>query len=114
MGTTTPLFTLLLAGLGKLGIEPTSSARVIGLSSDTLSTFLIYRHTRWALSSSGWGIFAATCYATSSVPVTWAMSGMETPFFTLFVLLALGCLPLNWVVRRGSRATICTMEHIPG
>lgn len=82
LGTTTPLWTLLLAGLGRLGLEPIATAKVLGIAADAVtvwSLFLIMRREgRPAV-----GLLAGAIFAVSPRSIETTISGMETPLVTL-------------------------------
>jgi hypothetical protein len=86
LGTTTPLYTLLLAGLGLLGIDPTVSAVALGVAADlgVVAVLLVLgsRAQSWPA-----GAIAATLYGLLSPAVAYSVAGMETPLYTLSILV---------------------------
>jgi hypothetical protein len=92
-GMTSPLWVLVNALAwwpGKvLGLNPTILPKLLSMLSGALCAFLLYLLVRWKSSSPLLAGAAALLLATDS---HWAFSlaaGMEAPFFTLLVLLAL-------------------------
>ncbi|MCB0058532.1 MAG: hypothetical protein KDE45_15955 [Caldilineaceae bacterium] len=86
-GTTTPLFTLILAVFALLGMEPIQAGPAIGLVSGVLAvvvTFLLGR------SLAGWlaGLGGAVLLASSAHFAANVSSGMETPLYVLLILTA--------------------------
>ena len=83
LGTTTPLFTLLLAA--GCVLRPTALSAGIGISilADGITCFLIARlFARPELGRPKAGLFAAAMYAVSSTPISISISGMETALVT--------------------------------
>jgi hypothetical protein len=76
LGTTTPLYTLFLALLIRLGLNPILGGKLLGILADAVSCFAIYRLAR-AAGRPGAGIAAAVCIATLPTNLTWATKGME-------------------------------------
>ncbi len=89
LGTTTPLYTLLLAGLSRLlnsGDYP-SLALILNALLEGLSVVLLY-HLGQALSGSRlFGMVLGLLWAVAPMGVTFAIGGMETPLVT-FLLIA--------------------------
>ncbi len=88
LGTTTPLFTLLLAALGKIGLPFESAALGIALLASAITGVILYRYAR----ALGFGSFAllpvvAYVFFPRLLPVD--SGGMETALFTLLVTAAL-------------------------
>jgi hypothetical protein len=76
LGTTTPLYTLLLALLIRLHLDPILCARLIGIGADMVSCVAIYRLAR-AIGRPGAGVAAALCLAVLPTNLIWATKGME-------------------------------------
>lgn len=85
LGTTTPLFALLLAGLARLGLPVEDSAVAIGIASDAIAVVVVSAIGARFLQGRG-VVFAALSYALLSPLVSHAVSGMETPLYTLLIL----------------------------
>ncbi|MER3458003.1 MAG: hypothetical protein C4309_04615 [Chloroflexota bacterium] len=89
LGTTTPLYTLLLAGLSRLlnsGDYP-SLALILNALLEGLSVVLLY-HLGQALSGNRlFGVALGLLWAIAPMGVTFAIGGMETPLVT-FLLIA--------------------------
>lgn len=86
LGTTTPLYTLLLAGLGRLFPDIPTLSRLIGTSSWSGAAILVYLSGRRMGSQLG-GLVGAALVALS--PLVLSSLGMETP---LYVFLFAGAL----------------------
>lgn len=84
-GTSTPLFTLVLAGLAWLGIVPTQSGQVIAALSGLIAVVVVYLVGR-TLAGRMAGAGAALLLATSAHFAANVSSGMETPFYVLLIL----------------------------
>lgn len=85
LGTTTPLFALLLAGLARLGLPVEDSAVAIGIGCDAIAVVVLSAIGARFLQGRG-VVFAALSYALLSPLVSHAVSGMETPLYTLLIL----------------------------
>lgn len=87
-GTTTPLYTLLLAGLASLlGAQhlPWISF-IIALLADVLNTWLVFRLVSCLLGSNLAGLLAAGVFMLQPLRLNVAGGGMETSLFILFLL----------------------------
>lgn len=95
LGTTTPLYTIILATLYRLGISPLEAGYVLGIASDVALVGLLgWSLTRWSKTRlgegrPGAGLLAAAFYALSAPLATAAVSGMETSFYLLLGWLGL-------------------------
>jgi hypothetical protein len=99
LGTTTPLYTLYLALVARLGLDPVLFGKLANIFADGLSCWLVFRlaialipnpksPTPYSLlptpySLKGAGLLAAALLAFSPPNMTWAISGMETSLVTL-------------------------------
>ena len=84
-----PLFPLLLAALGWVGIEPLEAGRLINATAFGLTILVagLYLHSNLR---SQWLVLAATATLVASLPLShWASHFMTDPLFALFTLLAL-------------------------
>lgn len=82
LGTTTPLYTLFLAGLTMFSLPATALGKGCGIAADALLCVVVFR---W-LSERGYrsvGLIAAGFIAVNPIMIRWAISGMETPLVTL-------------------------------
>jgi MFS family permease len=87
LGTSTPLYTLLLALLVKLGLPIGWMARIINIGADCLTgitIFLLFKKFK-----TGVATFAALFYVLFPRVAVWSVSGMETSLYMLFVALSL-------------------------
>jgi hypothetical protein len=93
IGTTTPTWTLVLAGLYWLGFHDLSSAAVVlGALLDGCTAYLLYRvaeHLEW---KQPWPTFVAAAFAIAPVSLSYTAAGMETPLFTCCIVAS--CLAL--------------------
>ncbi|MCL4534597.1 MAG: hypothetical protein M1370_05490 [Bacteroidetes bacterium] len=85
LGTTTPLFALLLGGLARAGIDPIAAAVGISILCDMIAVTVLSLVAARYLPRLG-VFFAALSYALLSPLVSYAVSGMETSLYTLLVL----------------------------
>lgn len=87
LGTTTPLFTVLVA-LGIIaGLPAGAMAVALGIAGDAVVVVLIWWHGR-AVSPTV-GLVAAALYAVTSPAISYAVSGMETSVYLALILAAL-------------------------
>lgn len=87
LGTTTPLYTLLLALLVKLGLPIIWFARIINIGADCLTGTLIFLLLRKF--KLGVATFAAFFYVLFPRVIVWSVSGMETSLYVLFIIASL-------------------------
>ncbi|HLV81759.1 MAG TPA: hypothetical protein VKT32_15840, partial [Chthonomonadaceae bacterium] len=76
LGATTPLYTLILALLFRLHLDPVFWAKLMGIAADGVTGIAIYRLGR-AIGRPGAGLAAALCVALLPVNLIWATKGME-------------------------------------
>jgi hypothetical protein len=87
LGTTTPLYTLLMAGIGGiLGEDYTWYALFINALADALSVILLYLLTRHLTNSCFAGAIIGLLWALMSYSVTFAIGGMETSVHNLWMI----------------------------
>jgi len=87
LGTTTPLYTLLLALFVKFGLPIVWVARIINIGADCLTGTLIFLLLRKF--KLGVSIFAALFYVLFPRVIVWSVSGMETSLYVLFIVASL-------------------------
>ena len=91
-GYTNFLWTVLLAGLMKLGWMPEDSSRVLGTAFGVATMFVcarLMRSARRAATSSPWDAVPALFLATSPGYACWSSGGLETAMFTCLFTLGL-------------------------
>lgn len=89
LGTTTPLYTLMLAGARALGTNAACVGKLLNILADSASCFVLARLlARPPISRPVAGLFAALAYAVGSTPINISVGGMETGLVTLTGLLA--------------------------
>lgn len=76
LGTTTPLYTLLMALCFRLHLDPILWAKLFGITADVLACWGVFRLGR-AAGRSGAGLAAALCLALAPTNLVWATKGME-------------------------------------
>jgi hypothetical protein len=76
LGTTTPLYTLLLAALIRLHLDPILCSKLLGIGADLVSCIAVYSLGRTA-GRPGAGVAAALCVALLPTNLIWATKGME-------------------------------------
>ncbi len=90
-GTTTPLYTLVLSIPAFLGVSPVDMSLVYNLLSGIASVLLVSWLAQTLTGSYLAGFFAGLLCSVSGHFSVWAMSGMETVFFTALILAAWAC-----------------------
>ena len=89
LGTTTPAYTLLMAGIGAiLGDDYSWYALFVNALADTLSVVLLYLPARQLTGSRLAGGLLGLLWALLSYSVTFAIGGMETSVHNLFMIAA--------------------------
>jgi hypothetical protein len=96
LGTTTPLFTLLLALAAALGLDALTAGKAICILADGAVCLLLWRLLA-SLGRPTAGLVAGLLYATASAPINFSIGGMETALVTLAGLTAI----YGYVYRRG-------------
>lgn len=86
-GTSTPLFTLLLAFVAWLGADIPTASTIIGAISVTLTVVMVFFALR-SLQSSVAGIVGVAFMLTSSAYMSIATDGMETATYIFFIALS--------------------------
>lgn len=110
-GTTTPLYTVLMAGEKALlpGIEYPLLALVTNALADAASVVAIGWMCKRALDAPWLGIACASTWIISPMSVTFAVGGMETSVFILLLLLTVGTYAAGsagWSAFCGALATL--------
>lgn len=92
-GFTSPLWIMLLAGLGYLGIDLLTAARFLGVLAGLVTMIVAYElvasiddNNREA---SEWALLAPLIIAANGSFACWAASGLKTPLFTALVASSL-------------------------
>jgi hypothetical protein len=102
LGTTTPLYTLLLAFLIRLGIDPVLGGKLTAVAADALSCWFVWRlgclHRRCIA-----GLCAALCLAIAPLNLTESVKGMESS------LVACACIGAwtFWAMDRERESWLC-------
>lgn len=87
LGTTAPLFVMILALLRFLGISCIAGSMTVNLLSEGVTTIVIYKILK-ENSSGRAALIGPLLYAFSPSNISWAISGMETAFYTAILSLA--------------------------
>ncbi len=95
LGTTTPLYTLLLAFCLRLGLNAPLTGKLLAIGAECLAGVAIFRLGR-AVGRPGAGLAAALCLAVAPVNLIWATKGMEVEL----VAGATALLWMAWAERR--------------
>ncbi len=100
LGTTTPLYTILMVGLGSIsgGAQapfPNLALIINALADGVTCLLLIWLGRRLGFRFAGFG--AAVCWAVAPYSVTFAIGGLET---SVFVMLLVGCAAAHLAERR--------------
>jgi hypothetical protein len=88
LGTTTPLFTLVLAAFGAVGADIPATAFVLGVAADALSLVVLYQMAA-QVSLARAGLIACALLVVTPRYLTYAVSGMETPLYVAAILASL-------------------------
>ncbi len=86
LGTTTPLFTLVLAVLAWAWIDPADAAVALGILSDSMAMFVLTLLSRRLIKPLA-VLFVLILYALLAPIVSYAVSGMETSLYVFLILL---------------------------
>lgn len=112
LGTTTPLFTLLLSGLNMSGADIPLAAGILGALAHGITVVLVLRlGIAWGQPVAG--LFTAALYSVSMPAIS--ASGMETPLYTLLIVLTFYLCALDigslwtWLC-----AALCMLMRIDG
>src|SRR5579862_941966 len=95
LGTTTPLYTLFLALLIRMNLDPVLGGKLAGIVSDAMTCFVVFRLGR-VVGRPGAGTAAAILVATLPTNLTWATKGMEVGIVAAAATTAWTC----WAERR--------------
>ncbi len=102
LGTTTPLYTLILAAFARLGLPAASLGKLLNIAADGMLCPVLYRWVRALGGDATTGCIAAFLACVSPMQINWAVSGMETGLVTLggtlLWTLALEDQSLNWTI----------------
>lgn len=103
-GTSTPLYTLVLAGLAWLGIAPERSSAALNVLGTAATLALVYA-TIWKVTRGAWpaGLLAVAILSLQVSFLRYSSAGMETPFYTALIMAALCA--LAWVRPPASRGS---------
>ncbi len=83
LGTTTPLYTLILAALVWLGLPAAILGKVLNIAADAFLCIVMYRWVRALGGDAQTGHIAAFLACIFPLQMNWAVSGMETGLVTL-------------------------------
>lgn len=108
LGTTTPLYALLMAGFQALGLEATRASIAFNALCDVASAFLIVRALQGRRVAA---TVAVLCFATLPHLVRISVGGMESPLFALLGLAAATALAAGRPMQAGLWAALdCTVR----
>jgi arabinofuranosyltransferase len=88
-GFSSPLWTLLLAGLGTLGIDLLTAARLLGIIAALLTLWLTYRLAKAISLPPFAALLAPALLAANGSFACWSASGMETPVYMCLLVASL-------------------------
>jgi hypothetical protein len=108
LGTTTPLYTLLIAALAGLSgwRDFAWLALLVNALADAVTCLLLFRLGRTLTAHAGVGLAAALLWAVAPMSVTFAIGGMET---SVFILLLVRCADLYLNGRYRSAAFVAAL-----
>jgi len=89
LGTTTPLFALILAFPSFLGIPTIAASLFLGAASDVCTAIIVY-HFLSRDFSPRLGLFSVTAFAVNPFAIRVSVGGMESSLFVLLSILAIG------------------------
>lgn len=113
LGTTTPLFTLILAIVRLIGIKPLITAMAVSLLSSGWTAVLLYRFSR-SLRFGRWDFVAPLAFILWPRTLPADISGMETALFTALVLTAFWYLHNRVPYYALASATLATLVRPEG
>jgi hypothetical protein len=113
LGTTTPFYTLFLALIAWLGMDPVFWGKAANILADGVSCWLLFRLGR-AAGLPGAGLVAAALLALSPPNLTWSISGMETSLVTAAGLAVLVALAEKRPVALGIGSAVVVLLRIDG
>ncbi len=114
IGTTTPLYTMLLAALYLAGLHDLPRvALVVNAAADAATTAILYVFAS-RLGFGRWAAYLAALFALCSGSIAFAASGMETSVFVLFVVGALVAVGLERPGLAGALAGLATLTRPDG
>jgi hypothetical protein len=96
-GYTNFLWTLMMAGAARLGLDPAPVSQAAGLVSSALLLWILYLWGRDLGFGTFWSLVTTAMLAVNRSYAAWATSGLETRFFTL--LLVAGAWRLHAEIR---------------
>src|SRR5579884_1444910 len=99
LGTTTPLFTVLIAALTRAGFPTDAAAVAVGVTADLAVVVLVWVLGR-KFAGQAAGLVAALSYALAAPSVAYAVSGMETPLYVAMI-------GLTFVLAAEDRPRLC-------
>jgi hypothetical protein len=102
LGTTTPLYTLVLALFARVGLDPTLCGKLLGIVADLLAGLFTYRLSR-AVHRPIAGLAAVICLCFAPTNLIWSIKGMEVG---IVAAVAVGAWTA-WVEGREVLAWIC-------
>lgn len=111
LGTSTPLWTLVLASGGALGVTPEKTALVVSSVADVASILLIVTSP---VGASLPAIAAAGTIAAWPAYVTYAVSGMETSLYVAALVWFVCSVRGNRIVSAGIAASVATLARPDG
>lgn len=114
LGTTTPLYTLLLAGAARLGADIPQTSQIINLAAVALALGVMFA---WASRASGTligGIAAVLLAATAGDFVQFSISGMETGLYFLLIVLTFVAYDARKLVLAALLAGLCVLTRLDG
>ncbi len=113
LGTTTPLFTLILSAVALAGIPIKQAALVIGLAATGLTAAIIHKFAL-SLGFDRWAFVPITLYALFPRLFAPDTGGMETALFTLLVTAAFYCQHRRLPVHAVALATLSSVTRPEG
>ncbi|MEZ4861306.1 MAG: hypothetical protein R3C14_08365 [Caldilineaceae bacterium] len=115
LGTSTPLYAMLLALLRLVGLPIPLASNSLNFISSLLITYLVMALTNY-LTHSWWaGILSALYLLVQGPFLRFTMSGMETPFYTLLILLAIYALLMgksHWAAAWAALAFLTRLDGL--
>lgn len=114
LGTTTPLYTLLLAGLGRAGLAIPEASAWVNAASAGLALAVVHL---WLAASTGRavaGLLGGAVLLSFHEFVQFSVSGMETGLYLLLIALAFACHDRGWWKLAALWAGLCLLTRLDG
>lgn len=114
LGTTTPLYTLLLASFAWCGVDIPRASAWINAACAGASLGLVLHWVRWRTGSWWAGLLGAAVLLSFTEFVLFSISGMETSLYLTLILLAFHAADRGWSKCAAVVAGLCVLVRMDG